>query len=77
MTPITEIILVLMLLKLLQIEQSDIINMKLPKGNTIVLNGDNNQENTQYIIAIGYYIYIFINSPVKEIQKKYLWLEYF
>lgn len=73
MTPITEIVLVLMLLKLLQMEQSDMINMKLSKSNTIILNGDNNQENIQYIIAIGYYTCIIISLEIvlsKKFKKK-------
>lgn len=45
------------------------INMKLPKSNTIVSNGDNNQENTQYIIAIGYYTHIFISLEIAQSKK--------
>lgn len=44
--------------------------MKLPKGNIIILNRDNDQENTQYIIAIEYYTYIFINPEI-AISKKF------
>ena len=46
MIPTTGVILVLMPLKLLQTEQSDIIKIRLPKGNAIVLNGDNNEDST-------------------------------
>ncbi|MCJ1471297.1 hypothetical protein MMC07_009945 [Pseudocyphellaria aurata] len=42
MTSSTGVALVLMLLKLLQAEQSDLINRRIPSGKAIVLNGDNN-----------------------------------
>lgn len=70
MTPTTGVVLVLMPLKLLQTEQSDMINVRLPKGNAIVLNGDNNQENTQQIIATGDYTHVF-TSPEIALSKKF------
>lgn len=38
MTPITRVLLVFITLKLLQIEQSDMINIRLSKSNAIILN---------------------------------------
>lgn len=70
MAPTTGVVLVLMPLKLLQTEQSDMINMRLPKGNAIVLNGDNNQENIQQAIAIGNYTHVFTNPEI-ALSKKF------
>lgn len=70
MAPTTGVVLVLMPLKPLQTEQSDMINMRLPKGNAIVLNRDNNQENTQQAIAIGNYTHVS-TSPEIALSKKF------
>ena len=44
--------------------------MKLPKGNTIVLNENNNQESTQQAIVIGDYTHVF-TSPKIVLSKKF------
>ncbi|MCJ1348467.1 hypothetical protein MMC31_006699 [Peltigera leucophlebia] len=57
-------------LKLLQAEQSAMINKKLPNGHAIVLNGDNNKESTQCEIARGHYTHVF-TSPEIALSKKF------
>lgn len=51
-------------------EQSNIINVKLSKSNTIVLNGDNNKQSTQQAIVTGDYTHVFI-SPKIALSKKF------
>ena len=70
MTSNIGVVLILMPLKLLQAEQTTIINQRLPKGNTIVLNGDNNKETTQCKIARGNYTHVF-TSPEIALSKKF------
>lgn len=70
MTSVPGVVLILMLLKLLQVKQSEIINKKLPNGHAIVLNGDNNKESTRYEIARGNYTHVF-TSPEIALSKKF------
>lgn len=70
MTLVAGVVVVLMPLKLLQAEQSGIINTKLPNGHAIELNGDNNKESTQREIARGYYTHVF-TSPEIALSKKF------
>lgn len=69
MTATSDIVLILMPLKLLQVEQSELIN-QLPWGKRIVLNGENNMRNTFADIANGGYIHVFI-SPEIALSKKF------
>lgn len=70
MTLVAGVVVVLMPLKLLQAEQSGMINTKLPNGHAIELNGDNNKESTQREIARGYYTHVF-TSPEIALSKKF------
>ena len=70
MTSVIGVVLVLMPLKLLQAEQSAMINKKLPNGHAIILNGNNNKENTQCEIARGHYTHVF-TSPEIALSKKF------
>ena len=64
------VVLVLMPLKLLQVEQSEMINTKLPNGHAIELNDDNNKESTQRKIARGYYYtHVFTNPEIALSMK--------
>lgn len=58
MTASPGVVLILMPLKLLQAEQSQMIN-KLPKGKAIVLNGENNLAHVQRDIARGGYTHFY------------------
>lgn len=69
MPPATGVVLVLMPLKLLQAEQSALIN-KIPRGKAIVLNGENNQKDVQLGIARGDYSHVF-TSPEIALSKKF------
>lgn len=62
------VVLVLMPLKLLQSEQSDMIN-RILHGKTIVLNDKNNQKHTQKKIANKGYTYVFISSKIAPSKK--------
>lgn len=64
-----EIILTLMSLKLLQVEQSKLIN-RLPGKRSIVFNGENSFNSVFNEISKGKYIYIFINLEI-TISKKF------
>lgn len=70
MTLVFKVVLVLMPLKLLQVEQNKMINKKLSNSYTIVLNSDNNRKNIKYKIIRGHYTYIFI-SPEIVLSKKF------
>lgn len=50
------------------------INMRLLKGNAIVLNRDNNQEKTQQAIAIEEYLQVFTSFELvlSKKLKKYI-----
>ena len=67
--PTSRVILVLMPLKLLQLEQSDIIN-RILHGKAIVLNGENNQKHTQQKIANKGYTHVF-TSPEIALSKMF------
>ena len=69
MMPQTGVVLTLMPLKLLQAEQSEMIN-HLPHGKAIVLNGENNQKHVQDDIARGNYTHVF-TSPEIALSKKF------
>lgn len=56
-------------LKLLQTEQNDMINVRLPKSNAIVLNGYNNQESTQQAIVTGDYTHVFTSPEIALLKK--------
>lgn len=66
----TRIVLILVILKLLQTEQSTTINLRLLKCNTIVLNRNNNKENTWYTTVIGNYTHIFMDPKI-TLSKKF------
>ena len=70
MTSTIGVVLILMPLKLLQAEQTIMINQRLPKGNAIFLNGDNNKETTQCEIATRNYTHVF-TSPEIALSKKF------
>lgn len=61
--------LTLMLLKLLQVEQSEMIN-RIPQGRGIVLNGENNNKRVLEDIAQGGYTHVF-TSPEIALSKKF------
>ena len=63
------VVLTLMPLKLLQIEQSEMIN-RIPRGKGIVLNGENNNKRVLEDIARGGYTHIF-TSPEIALSKKF------
>ncbi|MCJ1349719.1 hypothetical protein MMC31_007960 [Peltigera leucophlebia] len=67
-TPIG-VVLILMPLKLLQAEQSEIIN-RLPQGKAIILNGENSQKSTLAEVAKGGYTHVF-TSPEIALSKKF------
>lgn len=69
MMPQIGVVLTLMPLKLLQAEQSKMIN-HLPYGKPIILNGENNQKHVQDDIAQGNYTHIF-TSPKIAFSKKF------
>lgn len=66
--PTSGVVLVLMPLKLLQLEQSNMIN-RILHGKAIVLNGENNQKHTQQKIANEGYTHVF-TSPKIALSKK-------
>lgn len=59
-----------MLLKLLQVEQSKMINKKLSQSKAMVFNSKNNQKHVQDEIACRCYIHVF-TSPEIELLKKF------
>ena len=63
------VVLILMPLKLLQAEQSGLIN-QIPQGKGIVLNGENNTRNVLAGIANGGYTHVF-TSPEIALSKKF------
>lgn len=63
------VVLILMPLKLLQAEQSEMIN-QLPNGKALVLNGENNQKHVHKQAATGRYTHIF-TSPEIAFSKKF------
>lgn len=69
MTAVPGVVLILMPLKLLQAEQSKMIN-SLPKGKAIVLNGENNLTHVQRDIARGGYTHV-LTSPEIAISKNF------
>lgn len=69
MTAVPGVVLILIPLKLLQAEQSKMIN-SLPKGKAIVLNGENNLTHVQRDIARGGYTHVF-TSPEIAISKNF------
>ena len=69
MTAVPGAVLILMPLKLLQAEQSKMVN-SLPKGKAIVLNGENNLTHVQRDIARGGYTHVF-TSPEIAISKNF------
>lgn len=58
-----------MSLKLLQAEQSKIIN-QLPQGKAIVLNGEKSQKSTFAKVAKGGYIHVFTSLEI-ALSKKF------
>ena len=66
--PTSEVVLVLMPLKLLQSEQSNMIN-KILHGKAIVLNGENNQKHTQQKIANEGYTHVFTSPEIALLKK--------
>ena len=69
MTTAPGVVLILMPLKLLQAEQSEMIN-QLPNGKVLVLNGENNYKHIYKQAATGGYTHIFI-SPEIALSKKF------
>ena len=63
------VVLTLMPLKLLQAEQSEMIN-RIPQGRGIVLNGENNNKRVLEDIAQGGYTHVF-TSPEIALSKKF------
>ena len=63
------VVLTLMPLKLLQAEQSEMINC-IPYGKGIVLNGENNTKRVLADIAIGGYTHIFTSLEI-TLSKKF------
>lgn len=69
MTPIPEVVLILMPLKLLQAEQCLSIN-SIPNGKGLILNGKNNRKEVLQDAAKGGYTHIF-TSPKIALSKKF------
>ena len=69
MTAIPEVVLIFLPLKLLQAEQSEIIN-KLSNGRALVLNGENNHKYVYKQVVKGDYTHIF-TSPKIALSKKF------
>lgn len=69
MTAVPGLVLILMPLKLLQAEQSEMIN-QLPNGKALVLNGENNHKHIHKQAATGGYTHIF-TSPEIALSKKF------
>lgn len=69
MTPIAGVVPILMPLKLLQAEQSRMINKK-PNGKALVLNGENSHKHVYKQAAKGGYRHIF-TSPEIALSKKF------
>lgn len=69
MTPVAGVVLILMPLKLLQAEQSLMINRK-SNGKALVLNGENNHKYINKQAAKGGYTHIF-TSPEIALSKKF------
>lgn len=69
MTPIAGVVLILMSFKLLQAEQSQMIN-QIPNGKALVLNGENNHKHNHKQVIRGGYTHIFI-SPEIALSKKF------
>lgn len=65
------VVLTLMLLKLLQVEQSEKIN-RLPSGKRIVLNRENNTNSIFTEIVNRKYSHVF-TSPEIALSKKFKW----
>lgn len=68
MTATPGVILILMPLKLLQVEQNKLIN-QLPRGKGIVLNGENNMHSVFTGIANGNYTHVFTSSEIVFSKK--------
>ena len=69
-------------LKLLQVEQEELIN-KLLRWKAIVLNRENNQKDIQLEIANGGYTHVFISSEIaistkfkKNILESFQFMDY-
>ena len=69
MTPVPGLILILMPLKLLQAEQSTMIN-RIANAKSIFLNGENNLTSVHREIAKGGYTHVF-TSPEIALSKKF------
>lgn len=69
MNPIAGVVLTLMPLKLLQAEQSQMIN-RIPNSKALVLNGENNHKHIHKQAAKGGYTHVF-NSPEIALSKKF------
>lgn len=65
------VVIILISLKLLQVEQNVIIN-QVSNGKAIALTGENNQKQTQLEIAIGGYSHVLPagNCFIKKIQDQ-------
>lgn len=73
-TPVPGVVLILMPLKLLQAEQSLMIN-RIPTSKAFVLNGKNNQKHIQKEAAKGGYTHIFTSPEIalfKQFKKHVL-----
>ena len=68
-TLVLGVILILILLKLLQAKQYEMIN-QLPQNKTIVLNKKNNQKNVFTRIILRYYTCLFISQEI-VLSKKF------
>lgn len=68
MTPIASVVLILMPLKLLQAEQSQMINW-IPNSKALVLNGENNYKHIHKQVARGDYTYIFTSPEIVLLKK--------
>ena len=69
MNPASEVVLILMPLKLLQAKQCEMIN-QLPQGKAIVSNGENSQKSVFTGVARGHYTHVF-TSPKIALSKKF------
>lgn len=69
MTVTPGVVFILMLLKLLQAEQSEMIN-QLPNGKALMLNGENNHKHVHKQAAKGGYSHLF-TSPKIALSKKF------
>ena len=63
------VVLILMPLKLLQVEQSEMINC-IPYGKSIILNGENNTKRVLANITTGGFTHVF-TSPEIVLSKKF------